>query len=583
MSDRRRSVPTLVAVAALLAGGPLPAQEPCPDPAASSAEVGRTLAHVRHLADDALEGREVATRGERCAAAYLVDRLREAGLRPAGPGGSWFHGFPVRTGTRAGPAATLEISGEPREAGKAWTPLGFSAAGDVRAPLVYAGHLLSRPGRTDDRWAHTEVEGRIAVVEWGDPDMPGGEGLRADAHFKATVAAGRGAAAVLVLLPEGRDLPDLAAEARAALGIPAAVLGSGAAEAVRTAARRGAHARIAVAPEPVFSEARNVAAVLPGSDPARAGEYVIVGAHYDHLGWGGESSLDPGRRAVHNGADDNASGTAALLEIARRLASEGPFPRSVLFLAFTGEEQGLWGSARFVADPSVPLDRAVAMLNLDMVGRLGGGPLAVSGVGTAREWEELLRDANRELPEPLELALAPDGYGPSDHASFHGAGIPVLHFFTGTHPQYHRPEDDWELIDGPGLERVTDLAAAVTRRLAGSPGAPAALTPADGGGDAPSREEREGRGYGPYLGTIPDMVPRAEPGLRLSGVREGSPAERAGLRAGDVVVSFGGREVADIYGYTYALREHEPGDAVAIVVLRDGARITVRAVLGEPR
>ncbi len=584
MSIELRRAPTgAMVILFLLAAGPLRGQEACPPLPPPSGDGDAALAHVRYLADDALEGREVATAGARCAAAYLVQRLQEAGLRPGGAEGSWFHGFPVRTGARPGPDDALEISGEAREAGKAWTPLGFSAAGEVRAPLVYAGHLLSRPGDPSDTWAHTDVRDRIVVVEWGDPDQPDGRGLRAGTHFKATVAAGRGAAGVLVLLPEGRPLPDLTTETRASLGVLGGAVSAEAAEAVRAAARAGEEARLSVTVEPAFSEARNVVALLPGSDPARSGELVVVGAHYDHLGWGGEGSLDPDRRAVHNGADDNASGTAALLEIARELAARGPFPRPVLFVAFTGEEKGLWGSARFVAEPPLPLEDAVAMLNLDMVGRLGEGPLTVFGVGTAAEWEELLRRANGDLPGPVPLALSPDGYGPSDHASFHGAGIPVLHFFTNTHAEYHRPEDDWELIDGPGLARVTELAAGVARRLAGEGGAPAELTPtAAAARGAPAREE-EGRGYGPYLGTIPDMVPREEPGLRLSGVREGSPAERAGLRAGDVVVSFGGREVADIYGYTYALRDHSPGDAVAIVVIRDGARVTVRAVLGEPR
>lgn len=310
---------------------------------------------------------------------------------------------------------------------------------------------------------------------------------------------------------------------------------------------------------------------------------MIVGAHFDHLGMGGEGSLDPDARAVHNGADDNASGTAGLLDIARRLA-EGHRPaRSVLFLAFTGEEKGLWGSTRFVAEPTVDLSKAVAMLNLDMVGRLTQNTVTVYGTGTALEWEAVADAANGTLAAPLTLAFVPDGYGPSDHAAFTAAGIPVLHFFTNTHVDYHRPSDDWEKIDGAGIARIAELSAGIARALAGSSQAVAtSLTrvrqerPAAPAGGAASR------GYGPYFGSIPDMTPR-DFGLRITGVREGSPAERAGLQAGDVVIEFDGKPVADIYAYTYALRDKKPGDAVKVVVERDGKRFTLNAVLAERR
>jgi hypothetical protein len=561
---------------------PAAAQEACPDAASLTRGFRGPMAHVRYLADDALEGRRVGTPGARCAAAYIAARFREAGLEPAGEDGSWFQGFPVRTGARLLPGSVLEISGEAREPGKEWTPLGFAARTGVEAPLVYGGHFLSRPGEPEDAEAHLDVAGKIVVVEWGDPAAPSGRSFRGDPHFKATVAAGREAAGILVLLPADAELPELADETRNPLSIPVGVVQGEAAEAVRTAARSGARARLRTEVEPVMTEARNVAALLPGSDPSLADEYVIVGAHYDHLGWGGEGSLAPDAHEIHNGADDNASGTAALVEIARAMAA-GPRPeRSVLFLAFTGEEEGLWGSARFVADPTVSLDHAVAMINLDMVGRLTDDALTVFGVGTAPQWEGMVRSVNQALDEPMTLGLSPDGYGPSDHASFYGAGIPVLHFFTNTHPQYHRPEDDWQLVNGPGIGRVEALATGVARRLAGSADAePAALTLVEQEQPAPGGEERD-RGYGPYLGTIPDMSPR-DFGLRLTGVREGSPAERAGLQAGDVVVEFDGNEIADIYAYTYALRDHEPGDVVSITVERDGKRVTVQAVLGERR
>jgi hypothetical protein len=224
------------------------------------------------------------------------------------------------------------------------------------------------------------------------------------------------------------------------------------------------------------------------------------------------------------------------------------------------------------------------MLNLDMVGRLGSGrPLTVFGVATATQWEEILRAATAEQASPLSLTLLPDGFGPSDHAAFYGKGIPVLHFFTGTHADYHRPSDDVDKIDGAGVERVAEVAAAVAARVAGTTTRVATtLTPVAGAphaapapGDAPPSSA-----YGTYFGSIPDMTPQ-DFGVRLTGVREDSPAAKAGVREGDIIVSFAGKPIADLYAYTYALQERKPGDRVEVVVLRNGARVTLSAVLGE--
>ena len=232
-----------------------------------------------------------------------------------------------------------------------------------------------------------------------------------------------------------------------------------------------------------------------------------------------------------------------------------------------------------------------AMLNMDMVGRLEGRPLTVFGVGTAGEWDGLLAQSveavNAARGSELRIATAPDGYGPSDHSSFYGKDIPVLHFFSNTHADYHRPSDDWEKIDAEGLELVTALVADVAGRLAGvGQMAAADLTLIKGAGSpaaAPgqSDEPSGSRGYGPYLGTVPDMTPGEVQGVRLTGVREGSPAELAGLQSGDVIVEFAGQEVTDLYAYTYALREHKPGDEVEIVVVRDGERVPLTAILGR--
>ena len=561
----------------------------CPDVEQLTAGMDPALAHIRYLADDALEGRGAGTNGARCAAQYIADQFEAIGLAGAGPNGSYFQAFPIPAGVVLGAGSTLRTPQSSYTLSEDWIPFGYSASAAITGTLLYGGDGINRPGDPDNEYPTLDITGRIVVVEDGDLRAPLSQALQTDAHFKASVAAGRDAGGMIVLLGDGRALPDLSGETRAALGIPVAAVRGDAADRIRQAARRGDRAFLAAALQPQAVEARNVAALLPGSDPTLSDEILIIGAHYDHLGFGGEGSLDPDVREVHNGADDNASGTSGLIEIARALSESDRRPaRSVLFLAFTGEEKGLWGSSHYVRNPLLPIAQTVAMLNMDMIGRLEGGTLVVHGVGTAEEWTDVLLAANQSTARPLSIATTPEGFGPSDHASFYGEGLPVLHFFSNTHVDYHRPSDDWEKIDIEGLGRIVDLVIEVAFDLAGVSGSDEriALTPiepdlAAAHGQDPSASTTGG-GYGPYLGTIPDMVP-VDSGLRLTGVREGSPAAIAGIRGGDVVVEFGGNQVGDIYTYTYALQEHEPGDSVEIVVLRDGERLTFTAVLGDRR
>lgn len=332
--------------------------------------------------------------------------------------------------------------------------------------------------------------------------------------------------------------------------------------------------RSALNPHAPEGSGRNVIGVLPGSDPELSGEAVVIGAHYDHVGLGGFGSVDPGDAGqVHNGADDNASGVAALLGAAERLVSEPRPARSVVFVAFTGEELGLLGSSAYTEEPAVPLRRTRAMLNMDMVGRLGADPLIVNGVGTAAEWEEIVRSASRRTG--VEVRVGEEGFGPSDHSSFYARGVPVLHLFTNVHGDYHRPGDDWWKVDARGIERVAELAARLARRVADRSGP---LTYREG--TAPPHARGEGEGYGAYLGTIPDFTP-VDHGVRISGVNAGSPADEAGLEGGDVIVGIGEHEVADLRAMTEALRAHEPGDTVQVRFLRGGEERRATAVLGD--
>ena len=323
------------------------------------------------------------------------------------------------------------------------------------------------------------------------------------------------------------------------------------------------------------SSTRNVIAVIPGTSPARRGEVVIVGAHYDHLGAGGFGALDPDSTGrIHNGADDNASGTAALLEIGRALAARKP-ARTIVLVAFSAEELGTLGSSYYVQHASPqPIDSLYAMLNLDMVGRLRNGRLSALGAATAREFPALLDSLN--TPTRFDLRASGDGWGPSDHAVFFATRRPVLHFFTDLHDDYHRSTDDWEKLNVSGIAEIARFVADLAWSLANRTG-PLTFV------DAPRPQATTGgSGYGAYLGTIPDMTGGGvSDGVRITGVRAGSPAEQAGLKGGDVITAIGDKRIANLYDMTDALRSRRPGDTVVVVMRRDGVEQRATAILGK--
>jgi hypothetical protein len=306
----------------------------------------------------------------------------------------------------------------------------------------------------------------------------------------------------------------------------------------------------------------NVAGLVRGADPALADEAIVIGAHYDHLGWGGMGSLAPDEHAIHNGADDNASGVAGVIELAEWFASH-PQPRTLVFAAFGAEELGNLGSSAWVADPPWPLESTIAMINLDMIGRLRA-KLDVQGTGTSATWPALL-DSLAADPGTPELARVPDGFGPSDHASFYGRQIPVLALFTGAHDEYHRPTDDLETIDPQGEVRVLELAARIVEAIADGREIPYAEAPVT---------ERRAMAFRVGLGVIPDYG-YADGGLLLASVRPDGAAAAAGLQAGDVIVELAGREVADVYAYTEILAGLEAGVAIDAVVHRGDETFTV--------
>lgn len=564
--------------------------------------VERLRYDVYFLAADALEGRRTGSSGARVAADFIAARLADLGLQPAGAGGSFEQPFDFIAGVRPGPGSRLELAlpaGARQARPGEFQPLAFSASGTAAGEVVFAGYGIHAPDLGYDDYAGLDVKGKIVLVlrfspDGDDPASPYQPYMAL--RRKAADARMQGAAAVLVTTgpvaaPDTAPVKLAFDASFADAGLPVLSVATELAEACFAGQgftlgelQRGINERKEPASRPLGVTATLVADVvqehavgvnllglLPGSDPALRGEVVVVGAHYDHLGRGGEgsNSLAPESTAVHNGADDNASGVAGMLEIARQLAASPP-RRSVLFAAFAGEELGLLGSQHLVQHLPVPREQVVAMINLDMIGRPKEGPaLTLGGWGTASEWPEIVAAAN--APLGVKLTTAAGGFGASDHSSFYAADVPVLFFFTGAHEDYHRPTDDAPRLAYPAMARVVELAAAVVRETANRQQRLTYQRVVEEGGG-------ERRGYRVRTGVIPEFGYEG-PGFKISGVRGGSPADTAGLRAGDVVVRFGEREIRNIYDYMYALGDHRPGETVTLVIDRQGQRLEVAVTL----
>jgi Zn-dependent M28 family amino/carboxypeptidase len=315
--------------------------------------------------------------------------------------------------------------------------------------------------------------------------------------------------------------------------------------------------------------AYNVVGVLEGSDRLLKNETIVIGAHYDHLGRGGSGSLAPRLGEIHHGADDNASGTAGVLELARVLTEQRPRPkRTIVFIAFGGEEEGLLGSNYYVNHPVTPLNSIVAMINMDMIGRMKDRKLVIGGVGTAKEWRDIIAQGTADPARKFELTLNEDGFGPSDHSSFYGKQIPVLFFWTGTHNDYHKPTDTSEKINYQDQTRILNLVSYIVRHL---DSADKRVTYTKAKTDAAPRTG----GFRVYLGTIPNYADSND-GLLIDGVRDDSPASKAGLKAGDRIVKIGTREVKNVYDYTYALGEMKAGEEYVIEIIRGTDRLTLK-------
>jgi Zn-dependent M28 family amino/carboxypeptidase len=621
--------------------------------------VERLRAHIEYLASDKLEGRRTGTAGANLAAEYIAREFSRYGLRrsigydtagmsvlEADSPNRYLQKFPYVSVVELGEHNLLYVN--PAKAdmaqfrvGEDWMPLGFSSNGNINgSEMVFAGYGISSAELKYDDYSASAARDRVAIVFASTPDgdNPHGQFARAgEIRFKAAAARAAGARALLIITGEEKlkddRLSSLSYDNAGEAGIPVLVISRPLAQNLLAGSlseyQAAADARVAnntqlrtpisvrkldLSTEVIhrLSPSANVVGILDGSDPTLKSEVIVIGAHYDHLGHGGEGSLAPREGEIHYGADDNASGTAGMLELARLFSSQTLRPRrTIVFMAFSGEEEGLLGSNYYVNHPIVPLTNTVTMINMDMIGRMRDNKLIVGGVGTAPDWRQALAAANapermrvavapaspaemprpvstvgrevpgREVPtvtgsngtpvvtlsfeKPLDLTLNEDGFGPSDHSSFYAKQIPVLFFWTGTHENYHKPSDTADKINYLDEARILGLVRRVVYEIDTSDKRPVY---------AVAKSESTGRagGFRVYLGTIPNYADSND-GLLLDGVRDDSPAAKAGLKAGDKIVKLAGHDVKNVYDYTYALGEMKAGQEYEVELMRAGERL----------
>jgi len=611
--------------------------------------VERLRAHIEYLASDKLEGRRTGSPGADLAAEYVAREFARYGLRRSIgrdlPGMSrleadsprrYMQEFPYVAGVDLGKANKLSFSLadiaplKELRVGDDWMPLGSSSNGQIETgAAVFVGFGISASELKYDEYSTVDARGKIAFAFTGTPDgdNPHGQFARyEDSRWKAIAAKNAGAKA-LILISQQRQFADEPLSrlrynnSGGEAGLPVAIISSRAFFAspnesdltVQLGLVKQGHTPTVTFKSPVTLSvditrravpAYNVIGILDGSDPILKKEVIVIGAHCDHLGRGGEGSLAPKEGDIHHGADDNASGTAGLLELARIFSEQRPRPkRTLVFIAFSGEEEGLLGSNYYVNHPIVPLANTVAMINMDMIGRMKNKSLIIGGVGSAPEWRSTVERANllqgmtvtadgsNGQPQPSNglpmvvgangrvvvandttkqflLTLNEDGFGPSDHSSFYAKQVPVLFFWTGTHEDYHKPSDTADKINYDDEARILSFVARIARDLDASDKRPSYTV---------AKSESTGRstGFRVYLGTIPNYADSSD-GLLLDGVRDDSPAAKAGIKAGDKIVKLAGRDVHNVYDYTHALGEMKAGQEYEVELLRGGERITLK-------
>ena len=585
--------------AALLAAGAifLPASSPV-----VTSEAQRYSDHVKFLASPDLEGRGAGTAGLEKAGAYIADQYKRFGLKAVGEKGSFKQSFQVPVSAVAGPNNRLSVSGSNAvlATGKDFQPISFSASGKVNAPLAFAGYGATAPEFGYDDYADLDVRNKAVMVLRYEPAhfaKPGGGRpprytLHSHLANKAINARNRGASALILvnsgsakekdeLIPFGQIAgPDDARipvihVKRAVADAWLRQAGSSLTDLEQKVESSKAPASLPLALtialtvdiERKTANVQNVLGYLPG----KTDEYIVIGAHYDHIGYGHQNSLAPDQAGkVHPGADDNASGTAGLLELARIFSERrSELQRGVLFAAFAGEEIGLVGSAHWVDHPTLPLKNAVAMLNMDMIGRVSGSKLFIGGTGSGTGLKELLE---RTMPKyDFKVDYTFQHASASDHASFLAKNIPSLFFFSGVHSDYHKPSDTSDKIEVNESWKVVNVVADLGTGLLNGPRPQ--FTKAQ-----PTRRTNNNAQRGPVLGITPDITPGGK-GIAVVEVSAGSAAETAGLQAGDTLLSLNGSAIVDMYDLTYALHGARTGKPVPVIVRRGDKNLTLQVTL----
>ncbi len=588
--------------------------------AAQAADVNpdQYLAHIKYLASPELKGRATGSPELEKAATYIAGQFQSFGLKPA-DGKSFEQAFTTTVGSHLGGNNQLlaEESGTNTrlKVRSDFIPFSFSSVGKFTGKVVFAGYGITASDLHYDDYDGLDVKGKVVIVLRHEPQESdaksvfAGKELTEHSTFanKAVNAKMHGARGVIIIndvyahpgAKPATFAPDVLPPFGQTTGpTDAGVFFVQVKEATAEAWLKSEGHDLREIEEGIDKDLKprsfelsklvidvsvdiahdskmvhNVAGYLPG----KTAEYVIVGAHYDHLGLGDEHSLAPSQIGkVHPGADDNASGTAGVIELARWFSKQPQQQRGILFLTFAGEELGLLGSTYYANHSILPLENAVAMLNMDMIGRIREGKVYVNGTGTGSTFAALV--AAVKVPAPLHIDLSESiGYGGSDHISFSAKQVPVIFFFSGLHGDYHKPSDTWDKIDAPDAAKLLDYVADIATRLANDPDRPKYQRVAE-----PARPVTSGSsgssGYGPYFGSIPDFDEPPK-GVRFADITDGSPAGKAGLKAGDIMIEFGGKEIGNLYDFTYALQAHKPGDEVLVKVLRGTQTIEAKVLL----